>query len=168
MKRAALAACLSGGLVAAVLLTAPTSAEARPPRVFGAGFILGEPTGLSAKLFLARQHALQSHLGFAFAKRNRISTTLDYLFHLHDVIPPFGRAGNLSPYFGVGGILSFRTHNKNSDARDANIGLRFPVGASFALRAVPIEIYLEVAPGVSFINEAFFTVDGGTGARYYF
>ena len=155
-------------LVVALFALGPAVAEAKPGGGFGLGIVLGEPTGLTAKGFFAREHALQGHLGFAFGKNSRIHVVVDYLYHFHNVIPPLGQAGYLSPYLGVGGLVSLRTNAPKKDEKDVSLGVLIPLGLSFVFRTVPIEIFLEVAPGIGIIPGTFAIVDGGLGARYYF
>lgn len=157
---------LWGFLSLALLL--PGAAEAKPGGGFGLGIVLGEPTGITAKGFFAREHALQGHVGFAFGKNSRIHLVVDYLYHFHNVIPPLGEAGYLAPYLGVGGLLSLRTGDKKGDERDVSLGVRIPLGLSFSFRTVPIEIFAEVAPGIGILPGTFAIVDGGLGGRFYF
>jgi hypothetical protein len=129
---------------------------------FGAGILLGEPTALTAKLFLASESAVQLHLGWAFGRhKERLTLILDYLFHFNSVIPPIERAGRFAPYVGIGGHLG-------AGDNDPVLGIRIPLGLSFVLRAAPLEIFAEVGPGIGLIPETELFVDGGIGARFYF
>src|SRR6185369_16680801 len=47
---------------------------------FGVGIILGEPTGITAKLYLQDDQAIQAALGFAFIG-NGLHAHVDYVFH---------------------------------------------------------------------------------------
>jgi hypothetical protein len=152
----------------ALCVLAPNSALAKPAGGFGLGIVLGEPTGLTAKGFFAQEHALQAHLGFAFGKNSRIHVVVDYLYHFHNVIPPLGTAGFLAPYLGVGGLVSLRTNAPKKDEKDVSLGVLIPLGLSFVIRTIPIEIFLEVAPGIGILPGTFAIIDGGLGARYYF
>jgi len=46
--------------------------------------------------------------------------------------------------------------------------IRVPLGLSWALTSAPLEIFVELAPGVSFIPEVDAEFTGGIGARYRF
>lgn len=132
-----------------------------PTNAFGLGLILGEPSGLTAKVFFAKYNGVQAHLGYGLGKRGRLVIAVDYLFHFMDAVPPVARAGRLVPYVGVGGRLGARDE-------DPVLGVRIPVGASFLIRGAPFELFLELALGVGLIPETQELIDGGLGARFYF
>jgi hypothetical protein len=56
--------------VVLVLLASSAHADQRPvdKGTFGVGIVLGEPTGVCAKLYLKDDQALQVAVGFAFVK----------------------------------------------------------------------------------------------------
>ena len=129
---------------------------------FGLGIILGDPTGFTGKVFLARQHGIQAHVGWGFGKENRFTFVLDYVFHFRDAIPPIAKAGWLSPTVGIGGVVGV------TDKERGFFGVRVPVGLSFELRPAPVEIFLELAIGIGVLPSTRAIIDGGIGARYYF
>lgn len=131
-------------------------------RRFGLGIVLGEPTALTGKLFLDSSSAVQLHLGYAFGRRDRLSLIIDYLFHINGVIPPIERAGTLTPYVGIGGRIAVRYEE------DVLFGARVPVGLSFMINNVPLEVFLEVALGIGLIPKTVAIFDAGLGVRYYF
>jgi hypothetical protein len=126
----------------------------------GLGIILGEPTGLTGKLLFGT-HGFQLHLGYGIERRGRFVLIGDYLFHFLQAIPPIQNAGRLAPYVGVGGRLGVRDDN-------ALLGIRFPLGLAFFLRAAPIEFFVEIALGIGLIPETVAIIDGGIGGRFYF
>jgi hypothetical protein len=134
---------------------------------FGVGIILGDPTGLTAKLIFAGFNGLQIHLGWGFGRYGRFIVIVDYLFHFVNVIPPVQGAGRFVPYVGVGGWIGVHDNRKNGDG-DANLGIRFPIGVGFLFSGVPIEIFAEIALGIGLIPSTYAIVDGGLGGRYYF
>lgn len=142
---------------------APLRQSARGP--FGLGIVLGEPSGLTAKLFFSRSSAFQLHVGYGFGPHGygRLVVTGDYLFHFMGALPPIRRAGRLVPYVGIGGRLGIR----DNEHGNALLGVRVPLGMSFFLNA-PLEIFAEVAIGIGIIPETVGIVDGGLGARFYF
>ncbi len=152
--------------IAIVLLTLGASkAEAQnKPGPFGVGLILGEPSGLSGKLMLSDANALQLHLGYGVGRRGRLVLVLDYLFHIHNVMPATP-VGLFSPYVGVGGRLGVRDEPFDDDVV---LGVRIPVGLSFVLTAAPVELFAEVAVGIGLLPETAALIDGGLGGRFYF
>jgi hypothetical protein len=146
-------------MIAMVAADARAAPARRGP--FGLGVILGEPTGFTAKGFIASPSAIQLHLGFGIGKKGRFLLAGDYLYHFHGLIPPVASAGWMSPYVGIGAHLGFARE-------DAVFGLRIPVGLSFQIAGAPIEVFLEIVPGVGFLPATDPLVDGGLGARWYF
>jgi hypothetical protein len=53
---------------------------------FGLGFILGEPTGLSGKLFLGESRALDFGAAWSFGNNSNLHLHADYLIHRFDLI----------------------------------------------------------------------------------
>lgn len=126
--------------------------------IIGAGVILGEPTGLTAKVWLEQGLALDAAVAWAFVEESSLYIHSNALYHFR-VLDTTG--GNfLTPY--VGGGVAFRFRD------DLNIGLRIPVGISWLLDVAPVEIFAEIAPGVGIIPETDFELGAGLGARYYF
>ena len=137
---------------------------------FRSGVILGDPTGLTAKLWTDDDHAFD--FGFAWAKGNRyyngenhdwehhtsIYANVDYLWHFRDVF----NDANVPLYIGVGWQL--RT-NQNANAQ---FGVRIPFGIAYEFPRAPIEIFAEIAPAVILVPSSEFDTNGGIGARFYF
>src|SRR5687767_9601433 len=65
-----------------ILAASPAFAEdeGRDKGAFGVGLIIGEPTGVSAKLYLKDDQAIQAAAGFAFVGGG-IHMHADYVFH---------------------------------------------------------------------------------------
>ena len=55
-----------------------------------------------------------------------------------------------------------------SRSQHFQVGVRGPAGVSFELTKVPVEFFLEVAPGAWFVDWVDFDLDAAIGARYYF
>ena len=126
--------------------------------IIGAGIILGEPSGLTAKVWLEQGLALDAAVAWSFLGESSLYIHSNALYHFR-VLDTSG--GNfLTPY--VGGGVAFRFQD------DLNIGLRIPVGISWLLDAAPVEIFAEIAPGVGIVPETDFELGAGLGARYYF
>lgn len=126
--------------------------------IIGAGIILGEPSGLTAKVWLEQGLALDAAVAWSFQGDSSLYIHSNALYHFR-VLDTTG--GNfLTPY--VGGGVAFRFQD------DLNIGLRIPVGISWLLDAAPVEIFAEIAPGVGIVPETDFELGAGIGARYYF
>jgi hypothetical protein len=127
-------------------------------RGFGAGVILGEPTGLSGKLWLNRQSAVDMGLAYSFRNKGNFHLHADYLFHFPDAIASTER---IPLYVGIGGRLAV-------GRGDGIFGVRIPLGISYWLRSAPLEFFLEVAPILDLAPATELRANGGIGARFFF
>jgi Protein of unknown function (DUF3996) len=126
---------------------------------FAFGLILGEPTGLSGKLFVSRRNALDFGLGFGSGYYDDHGTRVhvDYLWHPQALtknatfVLPF--------YIGIGGIIwdSHRYDNR------VGIGPRVPFGLDMYFRGAPIDVFLELAFAMDLIGDR--DVDHDRGRR---
>jgi hypothetical protein len=137
------------------LLTPALTAQQRG---FGLGVMLGEPTGISAKLWLGQTTALDGVVAWSFVNNPAISVHADYLFHFFDVFSV--KAGTVALYAGIGGMVSF--------GPDPDVGVRIPFGSAYLFESVPLDIFLEIAPIFLLIPATTFDFSGGLGVRFYF
>jgi hypothetical protein len=152
MRRAALA------LLIAVLPAAGPVLLRAQDRGFGAGIVLGEPTGLSAKMWLSERNAVDAGVSWAFGREGYFSIHADYLWHFANILP--GRE-RLVPYVGIGGRLGV--------PRDTGVlGIRIPVGIAFWPRGAPVDVFFEVAPVLDLVPATEVSGNVGIGARYFF
>ncbi len=140
--------------VLAVALSAGTG-WAQKAGDLGAGVILGNPTGGSAKYWLSGTQALDAGLGFS----GDFAVHADYLWHAWDVLPK-PRQGRLPAYLGLGGRVEA--------GDDAQFGIRTVGGLAYWLPRHPIEIFLEVVPVFRLAPSTGVDLDAGIGLRYYF
>ena len=125
--------------------------------ILGAGIILGEPSGLCAKLFLGPIFAVDAAFSWSFFDA-RFHVHGDFLFHLID---PFAvEVGDLDFYLGAGALVKFGTPFK--------FGLRVPVGMAYAFETIPIDLFLELVPILELIPATVPSFGAGIGIRFYF
>jgi hypothetical protein len=153
------AVCLSAGSVAA---------RAEEKGVLGVGLIVGEPTGVCGKYYLADDRAIDAAAGAAFLGRG-VQIHADYL--LHPWVLDSKESFALPVYIG-GGVRILNHDASGEDEDHVRIGLRIPVGIVFDFTKIPLDVFAEVA-GVGDYHTAgdsTFGIDfnGGAGARYYF
>lgn len=122
-----------------------------------AGIMLGEPTGLSAKLWTGEAAALDAALAWSFVQEGRFYLHVDYQQHF-DLGQP--DAGRLLFFGGLGGKLYL--------GEELALGARVPLGVLYELEPVPIELFLELAPGINIFPATVFDFGGGLGVRYRF
>lgn len=120
-----------------------------------AGVILGEPTGLSAKQWVSDTSSFDAALAWSFLGTGAIYVHVDYQLHFDqfDV-----NSGTLLTFAGIGGRIYAGS--------DLKIGGRIPLGVVYEFDQAPIEVFLELAPGLNLFPATGFDVSGGLGIRY--
>lgn len=127
---------------------------------FGLGILAGEPTSLSAKVWLSGTTAVDAGAGWSFVDPDGFQLHGDFLFHVFNLLH-LGR-GELPLYFGVGGRVKFVEHGDN------RAGLRGPVGLAYLFPDSHLEAFAEVAPVLDVSPSTRLEWNGGVGIRYYF
>ena len=136
-----------------------TLVQAQPKgRYFGAGIVLGEPTGLNAKFWLNSSNAVDVSVAWSVGKHDALHLDADYLFHNYNLIPV--TSGKLPVFFGPGAKVVLDN--------DPRIGIRFPVGVNYFLPGMPMDLFFELAPAMNLLPKTNFEPDFGIGTRYYF
>lgn len=140
-------------------------------RRFGLGVIIGEPTGLSAKLWTSSITAFDFGLGWSvvgdrssrydgsYNGGSRVHFHMDYLWHAFDAISSTDR---IPLYYGIGGRVDTGAGYNSSTA------VRGVIGLAWLPRGSPIDYFVEVAPLLRLTSSSGFAVDAGFGARYFF
>jgi hypothetical protein len=124
---------------------------------FGLGVIVGEPTGLSFKIWMTKTAAIDAAAAWSF---------VDGTFHFHAdyLLHSFGlfkvERGELLLYYGLGGRIS--TESK------LRVGVRVPVGLSYSIENSPLEVFFEIGPILDLAPATEFRLTGGLGIRYFF
>ncbi len=156
--------------IALILFISGLAANAQE-RKFGLGVILGEPTGLSAKLWTTGRNAFDFGLGWSvggdrigrhdvyYDGGSRVHFHMDYLWHSFDAI----RSTERFPlYYGVGGRFN------SGGGYHSALAVRGVLGIAWLPRGAPVDVFLEAAPSLQFAPATGFGIDAGLGARYYF
>jgi hypothetical protein len=164
-------ALLAGALLPWIVGSASTAhAQSTEKGALGVGIILGEPTGVAAKLYLADDTAIAGAAGFAFVGGG-LHVHGDFLWHpwVLDDADVFV----LPAYVGVGARLLDEDRGGGNDV--FHLGARGVVGMLFDFKEVPIDAFVEIA---AILDYAFASADepggigiglnAGVGARYYF
>ena len=179
-------ASVTGSLAAAVLLigaagpasadgstsTASVGAGNGEPRelkgALGVGLIVGEPTGISVRLYIKDDQAIQAAVGEAFVSGG-LQVHADYVWHpwILDRREDFDLVG----YIGPG--MRLIDYSGTATAKDhIALGLRAVAGMVFDFKNVPLDAFLEVA-GVGEYDfgagQGFdLGINAGAGVRSYF
>jgi hypothetical protein len=141
--------------LAAALVLAVVPARAQQVGGFGAGVVVGDPTGLTVKTWIDSSRALDAGVGFS----GEATFYADYLWHAWDVFPQPSQ-GKLGAYVGGGPRIETR--------RDAEFGLRALAGVDYWIAGRPIEVFFEAGPVLRLTPGRGVGVDGGLGVRFYF
>ena len=141
---------------------------------FGAGIIVGEPTGISLKGWISSDRAIAGGLAWSLRGASYISVHADYLFHNMNLIKL--NKGRLPLYFGPGVRLRSWTGDQywdhgrwnDYDGGRARLGVRFPVGLDYLPENSPVDVFLEIAPALDLFPSTSFDIGAAIGVRYWF
>lgn len=124
----------------------------------GLGIVVGEPTGISFKYFLTQTTAFDAAVAWSFYHEGSFYIHADYLKHYFDLIQV--EEGKMPLYWGIGGkvILS----------NESILGAHVPLGIAYMFESAPLDIFLEIRPGLNLLPATRFDMSGGIGVRYYF
>ena len=148
---------LAGAIVC--FLISMQSISLSQDRGFGAGILIGEPTGISLKGWLSATTALDAGLAWSFHRETALHVHADYLIHDFGV---FHTRERIPIYYGIGGRIKTARHE------DASLGLRVVVGADYMFRDAPVDIFLEVAPVLDLAPATDLEGNAGLGVRFWF
>lgn len=152
-------------LFVSLLLSTLAIAE---PKGFGAGIIIGEPTGLTAKKFLGRGAAVDGAVAWSTGDHESFHLHADYLIHRYDILRGASVPGSLPVYFGIGATLWTYDHDHHKYDDETGAGVRLPVGLSWLAPKAPFEVFFELVPQMNLVPATDFDLDAAIGARFYF
>jgi hypothetical protein len=151
------------GVRSALMVTGLLALLAASPALagdVGLGVMVGEPTGLSLKVWSGSRTAFDAAVGWSLDESDWIYAHADYLWHRYDLEIDF--PGALPFYMGVGARVLLH------EGDDSMVGVRVPFGLDYLTRDRRFDVYIEVAPIVDLVPDTELGVSGGIGARYYF
>jgi hypothetical protein len=161
----------AAALLLMTLLAGSAHAQAVEKGSFGVGLVIGEPTGVSAKLYLDDDNAVQAAAGSAFVGGG-LQVHADYLWH--PWILEERDSFTLPAYVGPG--ARFIYYQQGRDGEDfVAIGARAVAGIVFDFKEIPLDVFVEVAGVVEYKFAPVedekgwgLALNAGLGARYYF
>lgn len=124
---------------------------------FGIGVILGEPVGVSGKVWTSEDNAFDGAVAWSFVGTGALYLHSDYLWHQFNLIQV--EKGTMPIYYGGGARLVI--------GDDTKFGIRGVAGLAYLFDTAPVEIFLELGPIFDFIPATGFSMTGGVGVRYY-
>jgi hypothetical protein len=150
-------------------------ATAEPPKeagrpsekgTLGLGLIFGEPTGVTVKMYLQDDRAIQGAFGASFYA-DAWQAHAEYV--LHPWILQDRDTFVLPAYLGPGMRFMRYNNGRNGDATYA-IGIRAVIGLLFDFKNVPLDVFVEAGGVLEYdFTEGFGPgLNVGAGIRYYF
>jgi hypothetical protein len=143
-------------LLAAIVLVMLGSTAKAQVDGFGLGLIFGNPTGISAKYFMNEKNAIDGALAWSL-NGDWMQIHADYLWHFYVIDVS---KGEMPFYVGAGAKFGI--------GDDFHLGVRVPLGIAYHFENAPLDIFLEIVPGMDLTPDTDFELDGGIGIRYYF
>ena len=131
----------------------------------GLGIMLGEPTGISFKLWNRQTTAWDAGAAWSFVGGKYFQIHGDFLLHNFNLFRV--DTGRMAFFYGVGARIKFGSTTDSGDTKTV-LSLRVPVGISYEFEKTPIELFLEVAPMLNLTPATEVDIAGGVGFRYYF
>lgn len=126
---------------------------------FGIGFMLGSPTGFSAKKWLSRHTAIDGGAAWSVGRNPGLHLHADYLIHRSDLEGL--QEGRSYAYYGIGGRLKLDNDNPL-------LGVRIPFGVTYLFPDAPFDVFFEVVPVFDVLPRTRFDLNASLGGRFYF
>jgi hypothetical protein len=149
-------------LFAVSFVLSPASGVFGQAGATGAGFIVGEPTGISVKHFLTHETAVDIGAAWSFTKDSHFHLHADYLFHNYRVLKDEFEvtSGELPLYYGIGGRIRFD--------KDTRVGIRLVGGVSYHFAESPVDVFFEIAPIMDLAPKTELNGNVDFGVRFWF
>ena len=157
MKKAALALILFGCLAGLSL--------AESKHNLGIGIMLGEPTGLSFKVWNRETVAFDGGAAWSFVGGKYFQVHSDLLLHNFNLFKV--ETGRMAFFYGIGARIKFGS-TEGVEETGTVVSLRVPIGISYEFETTPVELNLEVVPMLDLVPSTEVGMGGAIGFRYYF
>lgn len=152
-------------VVSIILLLSFCGQAPAQPGGFGAGMILGEPTGISFKNWLDYSKALDFAIAWSFEGDNSLTLHADYLNHNFRLIKV--DKGSLPFYYGIGARIKFGDDD-HPDDDETRFGVRVPLGLAYLFGNVTLDLFAEIVPILELVPETDFILNAAVGIRFFF
>ena len=131
----------------------------QPKHEIGLGFVLGNPCGLSAKMWTTQRTSVAATAGYQFWGIDHIYMSADFL--VHPWILPH-EEDLIHIYMGAGLGIGFHS--------DLGVDVRVPFGLSLYPDSGPLEIFTELVPALDLVGPDGVKMRfiGYLGTRWYF
>jgi hypothetical protein len=143
-------------LLSVLIIAAPQAHAQERFSDMEAGLMIGEPTGLSFKMWRNNKTAFDAGLAWSFSDDGSLHIHGDYLLHEWLEV----EEGSLAFYYGIGARVRVTSNSK--------FGARIPAGLQYLMEGSRIGFFFEIAPILNLLPDTDLDVNGGIGARYFF
>jgi hypothetical protein len=156
-----------------IILLSSTGLKSFSPngKDFGFGIMIGDPTGLTAKIWTQKDRALVFSLGNSYLGNLRLG--VDYLWHFNafnsNIVNLYAGPG-MAIGFGESGGWWYQDKNRKwyRSNNDIGLGVRGVFGINIVPKRSPIEIFGEIGVMVGVLPGTYANVEGDIGIRFYF
>ena len=134
-------------------------------REYQLGVVMGAPTGISAKMSLENNRAIDAVIAYSLADDLGLEFHTDYLIEKAYTFST--NTGNpFEVYYGIGARVANITSGKHDN--ETALGARAPIGLTYRLNNVRIEFFGELALAFDVTPATNLDLEGGIGLRYRF
>ena len=123
----------------------------------GVGIIVGAPTGISIKFLNSGYRHFNGAVAWSSGKNSNLHLHADYIFKKWRISA--GSTTNFNTF--IGGGLQLETKSES-------FGVRIPLGVSYTFYEVPIDVFIEVVPGLGLVPDTDFNIDAAFAIRFLF
>jgi len=131
----------------------------------GLGIMLGEPTGISFKLWNRQTTAWDAGAAWSFVGGKYFQIHSDFLLHNFNLFRV--ETGRMALFYGAGARIKFGSKTDTEESKTV-LSLRVPIGISYEFDRTPVELFLEVVPMIDLVPATEVQMAGAIGFRYYF
>lgn len=134
---------------------------------FGIGIVLGDPSGITAKMHLNRGY-LDGVFAYSSGPAKTYYLSSCYLLEKPKINSVDGHALDL--YYGIGVRIYEADYDRDRFSRDRRtyIGPKIPLGILTKFKDPSVEVYGEIAFIMDLVPSTGGDIDAGIGARYWF
>ncbi len=143
-------------LLSILVLVASTTCFAN--KDLGVGFILGHPTGVTARKWVEDARSIDAAMGWSFGRDPNLLIQGAYVFHFKDALY-FNDQHPLDAYVGAGGMIDFDD--------EIELTARLPLGLSYYFNNREAEGFAEFTPVLQLVPKTDFGAQLAFGMRIY-
>jgi hypothetical protein len=130
-------------------------AQADEPNEFGAGIVLGEPSGVNMQFYWDNNQAIDLTAAWSFSDWLTVAGDFQIYNYLLDA-PREWRW-----FYGIGSYMTFPEDD------DLTWGVRIPFGVKYHFPYSIVDVWAEAAPGLELLEDTEAIFQGGIGVTFW-